>query len=91
MGLAAVVCSSGATREALFCRHAQQDSRDECGNQHHDAGIHFQLNDTEQEYKQADKKDSNIGVFFKDLLQLFLADVSNLSPKGDRSAQGAFW
>ena len=33
----------------------------------------------------------HIGVFFKDLLQLFLADVSNLSPKGDRSAQGAFW
>ena len=33
----------------------------------------------------------HIGVFFKDLLQLFLADISNLSPKGDRSAQGAFW
>ena len=27
----------------------------------------------------------HIGVFFKDLLQLFLADVSNLSPKGDRN------
>lgn len=26
-----------------------------------------------------------IGVFFKDLVQLFLADVSNLSPKGDRN------
>ena len=33
----------------------------------------------------------HIGVFFKDLVQLFLADISNLSPKGDRSAQGAFW
>ena len=27
----------------------------------------------------------HIGVFFKDLVQLFLADVSNLSPKGDRN------